>query len=404
MSIRVLHLIVIAGVVSGMSCGNDESTAPSESTPPAMISDLACTDSIGTSITLTWTAPGDDTTTGTAAAYDVRYAGTSLTEGNWNAATQAAGEPAPHVSGNAETMTVTGLVEGTTYCFGIKTVDDANNWSVLSNVICPTTVPPPAGVSDLHCVSATANTMVLRWTSPWAGGTQGTATEYDLRYTTAPLTEETWETAASVAGEPVPQAPGETETMTVNVGGAGSYYFALKARLPGGSWSKVSNVASGTVFASFVPDTLINCPPNTSGDHLRRGFYTESYPGSKLIQVDLFVSAQVAGEYTIAMTVRSETYDGPLIGRSLTTVTLTDDVDANVTTSFLFPGPAITPGSVVTFAMEVISGPENTAYYGTTNCGSNCATQCPVFETEGTAPPLDTWRRDGMGVTIIGIE
>jgi hypothetical protein len=334
----------------------------------------------------------------------VRYATATLNDGNWETATQATGEPAPQAAGSAETMTVTGLTEGTTYCFGIKTVDDAGNWSELSNVVCPTTVPRPAGVSDLHCVSATANTMVLQWTSPWEGETQGPATEYDLRYAATPITEATWDAATAVAGEPMPQAPGETETMTVDLGGPGSYYFALKAKLPGGSWSQISNGASGTVFATFTPDTLIACPPNTSGDLLRRGFYVADYPGSKLTQVDLFVTAQVAGEYTIAMGVRADTYDGPLLGRSVATVTLAGDIDSNVTTSFLFPGPVIAPGSTVTFSMELLSGADDAAYYGTTNCGSNCATICPLVETNGTTPPLDTWRRDGMGVTIIGID
>src|SRR5262249_44176841 len=65
------------------------------------------------SATLAWTARGDDGTTGRATSYDVRYSSAPITEANWDAATPAAGEPAPQAAGSAETFTVTGLDPGT---------------------------------------------------------------------------------------------------------------------------------------------------------------------------------------------------------------------------------------------------------------------------------------------------
>lgn len=103
------------------------------------------------SVTLTWTAPGDDGNVGTAAVYDVRYSTSLITNANFNAAQQATGEPVPKAAGSTETFTVTGLQPNTAYYFAIKTADEAANWSGLSNVVNKTTgdTVPPAAVADL---------------------------------------------------------------------------------------------------------------------------------------------------------------------------------------------------------------------------------------------------------------
>ena len=49
---------------------------PTDATAPATVSDLAVSSATGTTLTASWTAPGDDATTGTASTYDIRYAST----------------------------------------------------------------------------------------------------------------------------------------------------------------------------------------------------------------------------------------------------------------------------------------------------------------------------------------
>jgi outer membrane protein assembly factor BamB len=123
-------------------------------TSPATVTDLASSASTTNSITLTWTAPGDDGNTGTASEYDIRYSTSPITEANWNAAaTLCKGEPAPQPAGSSERFTVTRLSSGTTYYFALKTADEVSNWSLLSNVASGTTlsklppipipIPPP---------------------------------------------------------------------------------------------------------------------------------------------------------------------------------------------------------------------------------------------------------------------
>jgi Putative Ig domain./Fibronectin type III domain. len=107
----------------------------SDTIAPAVVSNLAA--ATGTSdgqVVLTWTAPGDDGATGTAASYDIRYSTAAINDANWASATQASGEPTPLVAGTSQTMTVSGLTAGQTYYFAMKTSDEVPNTSGLSNV------------------------------------------------------------------------------------------------------------------------------------------------------------------------------------------------------------------------------------------------------------------------------
>jgi formylglycine-generating enzyme required for sulfatase activity len=84
-------------------------------------------------VELSWVAPGDDATAGTASTYVVRYNTTVITETTWAASTDVSGEPAPSPAGTVESMTVTGLTPGQRYHFAIKTEDEASNTSSISN-------------------------------------------------------------------------------------------------------------------------------------------------------------------------------------------------------------------------------------------------------------------------------
>src|SRR5262249_12308357 len=87
------------------------------------------------SVTLKWTAPGDDSLAGRASAYDLRYSVSLITTANFPNATQVAGVPVPSTSGSPESFTVGGLTGGQSYYFCIRTRDAAGNWSAISNVV-----------------------------------------------------------------------------------------------------------------------------------------------------------------------------------------------------------------------------------------------------------------------------
>ncbi|HSH00850.1 MAG TPA: fibronectin type III domain-containing protein, partial [candidate division Zixibacteria bacterium] len=228
---RIQRLAAILCILGWIGCGGDKSTTPGDTTAPASVTDLACIDSSSTSITLAWTAPGDDSLTGTASAYDIRYFTSPITETNWDSATQVGSPPAPAEAEESESLTVAGLTKGTTYYFAVKTRDDAGNWSGLSNVAVATAIDltPPAAIDDLTITGQTESAMNLSWTAPGDNGTGGTASQYDLRYATATITEGNWDAATQVAGLPAPHPSGSAESFAVTGLTFGeTYYFALK--------------------------------------------------------------------------------------------------------------------------------------------------------------------------------
>jgi hypothetical protein len=112
-----------------------------DTTPPATVTDLVTSDPKSDSITLIWTAPGDDGDVGTASQYDIRYSESAITEANFSSATKVANPPKPQPAGSKETLVVTSLLAGTTYYFALKTADEALNWSPMSNVAKGYTTP-----------------------------------------------------------------------------------------------------------------------------------------------------------------------------------------------------------------------------------------------------------------------
>ena len=121
------------------------SVASSDVNAPAAITNLsAVTGDNEGQVKLSWTATGDDGTTGTAAAYMVKYSTTIInSDAEFYQSSDVSGEPVPSVSGTPETMTVSGLTGGQRYYFAIKARDEAPNTSVLSNV--PSAIAKEAG-------------------------------------------------------------------------------------------------------------------------------------------------------------------------------------------------------------------------------------------------------------------
>ena len=218
-------------------------------------------DATQTTVTLTWTAPGDDGDAGTAVQYDVRYSTVPITGSNWGSAVQVTGEPTPQSAGSLETMTVTGLQPGTMYYFAIKAADEMPNWSALSNVVGVSTLssdPPPAAVLTLSTSQVTASSVTLLWVAPGADSVTGTASQYDIRYSTSLITGANWDAATQLTGEPSPHVAGSMESFVVSGLSSGvRYYFALKTADAAASWSGLSNVASTTTGAEQVPPSDI---------------------------------------------------------------------------------------------------------------------------------------------------
>nr|MDA3821874.1 hypothetical protein [Bacteroidales bacterium] len=119
--------------VDAYSINNDPS---SDNIAPSDITDLSATQSANAGkVLLSWTAPGNDNTVGTASHYIIRYSSHSsdLSDFNsaplWKSTRAVAG-----ISGTLESENVGEVFGGVTYYFAIKTSDFLPNLSGVSNV------------------------------------------------------------------------------------------------------------------------------------------------------------------------------------------------------------------------------------------------------------------------------
>ncbi|PJA02163.1 hypothetical protein COX73_02230, partial [bacterium (Candidatus Gribaldobacteria) CG_4_10_14_0_2_um_filter_36_18] len=107
---------------------------PKDEVPPCLISDLkAETGTNSGEIILSWTAPGDDGDTGQASKYIIKYGPEEITENNWASSTIVENPPSPQPSGSEEKFIVSDLGDNTLYYFAIKTKDESENLSEISN-------------------------------------------------------------------------------------------------------------------------------------------------------------------------------------------------------------------------------------------------------------------------------
>ncbi|MFN0151645.1 MAG: hypothetical protein ACKVU1_13155 [bacterium] len=260
---HVRRLIAAAFLIVG--CGDEDNPlAVVDHARPSVVADLAVIATSRESITLAWTAPGDDGPVGTAAAYDVRYSNSPITVARWDSITQFDGEPAPRASGQAETLRIEDLERDMTYYFVLRSRDEASNWSDRSDVVSARTtiapnVLPPARITDLGATASTASSIVLTWTAPGDDGAVGTAGLYDLRYSTTPIDGGSWYFATLVIGEPSPKPAGASEMFEVaSLSDAINYYFAIRTLDTGGLSSAISNVASATTKPDTTPPARVD--------------------------------------------------------------------------------------------------------------------------------------------------
>jgi len=129
------------------------------------------------SITLTWTAPGDDGNSGRAAAYELRYSDQPIsgqdTTSWWSAATTSGTLPAPQSAGARESYTVTGLATGTIYYFVIRTTDEVPNVSGFSNLSVRQAGGSALATPTGFTAQSVPGAVLLSWQEPTSGVGEG---------------------------------------------------------------------------------------------------------------------------------------------------------------------------------------------------------------------------------------
>lgn len=257
-SVFTLAKLAVAGLIVTVlaTCGDGGVDGPDDggdnggntgvdSIPPAAVVGLVARAPTRSSITLVWFSPGDDGSVGQAAAYDVRRSTGPVTEANWDTAELVTGVPAPKPAGQVETFVVAGLPSEARWYFALKTIDDAQNVSAISNWdSCTTLDMAPFPITDLKAVAINDTDFRLTWTPTGDDGDNGTASQYDIRYAVNTINDGNWDVTHQVDGEPAPRTVGEPDTFLVTgLNPQTNYYFAMKIGDEADNWSWLSNVS-----------------------------------------------------------------------------------------------------------------------------------------------------------------
>jgi hypothetical protein len=221
--------------------------------PPTPIADLATSEPGLHKLTLTWTAPNDDSGPGNAAAsYDVRYSTGLIDDANFAAASALPQTLTPKTPGQTETLFAADLDPDTTYYFAVKSADIDGMTSELSNVAVGRTaeydLTPPAAVSDLAAAPGVEPfSAALSWTATGDDGLLGQATRYEVRFALEPIDEANWSSATKVPNSLAPSPAGGVDDLTIaGLQPATTHYFALRVWDEQDNASLLSNVASLT--------------------------------------------------------------------------------------------------------------------------------------------------------------
>ena len=116
------------------------------------------------------------------------------------------------------------------------------------------------GCSDSKSETVTIQTM-RTFTATGDDGTVGTASQYDLRYSTNrdSLTNH-WGNCSAIPGLPTPNIAGTAETLFINltVETDKTYFFAIKAADEVPNWSVISNIMTLSFPDITAPSAIID--------------------------------------------------------------------------------------------------------------------------------------------------
>jgi len=131
-----IKVVDTAGTQSEMSNVVSYTIIPATDTvPPARISDLHVVGTTGSSLTLSWTAPGDNGCEGRASFYQLRRATRPITELNWDSLEIVPNPPIPGEAGLKEHFLVTRMQHDVACFLALRTMDREWQWSGISNVV-----------------------------------------------------------------------------------------------------------------------------------------------------------------------------------------------------------------------------------------------------------------------------
>jgi len=103
---------------------------------------------------------------------------------------------------------------------------------------------PPERIKDLIVDTSMAESVLLKWTSPY-GDDSGAAISYDIRYSYKALTKRNWDSCILLNSIPVPGSPGTIDSLRITgLPPNTPFFFGIKSSDACNHFSDVSNIVS----------------------------------------------------------------------------------------------------------------------------------------------------------------
>lgn len=175
-------------------------------------------------------------------------------------------------------------------------VSTGGRLNAFNAVAIPDSIAPDA-ITDLVAAVGTANDVVLTFTATGDDGSEGTASFYDIRYSTSVITEENFEDTDEVIEGTLPKESGTIESILVpDLEYETEYYFALKVLDEWGNESGISNMVSTT---TLLPPSIAVSPDSLSSDLLTgqvdvQTITIDNTTGGSDLEVNFFIETGVA--------------------------------------------------------------------------------------------------------------
>ncbi len=230
-----------------------------DTTFPSVVVNLSVASTTKTSINLSWIAPGDDGSIGTASSYEMRWQIVPITAANWSNGIILTGLPTPLVAGTTQTYTAIGLSPNTTYYFALKTKDEASNESAISNIASGKIKKYPSGSIKNLTASASDKLVQLNWSAP-------SNADSDVKYAVLRNTTGGLSTYVLTLNETKVQDNDSIYLTDSNLTNDTTYYYSIFAYYDLGDYS------SG-VFVPAKPQAAVTTNTSASGGGGGGGVY-----------------------------------------------------------------------------------------------------------------------------------
>ncbi len=225
----------------------------------------------------------------------------------------------------------------------------------------------------------TWNSVTINWTTPGDDSLIGTASQFDLRYSTSLITAANYASATRFVGTPAPAAPGTPQNVVVTGLSPGTtYYFALKTADEVPNWALISNVVSRTTLlapdltrpfaianmsVASVTDTSALLSWTATGDDSLTGTaasYDFRYSSTPITAANFAAATQATGEPAPTAAGTTQTFNVRGLSRQATyyfAVRVTDDA-GNISALSNVPSATTTdtmaPGRVIDLAASFV--------------------------------------------------